>query len=42
VYTVLGLQKEDDSEKKKMNSHGAGCSDRNECDDNVAAAIPIF
>jgi hypothetical protein len=41
VYSILGLQKEDVSEKKEMEGHGAGCSARNECDDNVAA-IPIF
>jgi hypothetical protein len=41
VYAFLGLQKEDDSEKKEMDGPGAGCSARNECDDNVAA-IPIF
>jgi hypothetical protein len=41
VYAVLGLQKKDESEKKEMKSCRAGCSARNEYDDNVAT-ISIF
>jgi hypothetical protein len=41
IYAILGLQKEDESEKKEMEGGGAGCSVQNECDDS-APAIPIF
>jgi hypothetical protein len=37
VYAVLGLQKEDDSEKKDMEGYGF----QNECDDQPGA-IPVF
>jgi hypothetical protein len=41
VYTVLGMQKEDDSEKKDMEGRGTNCGLRNECDDQPVA-IPVF
>jgi hypothetical protein len=41
IYAILGLQKEDESEKKGMGGSGACCSVQNESDDS-AAVIPIF
>jgi hypothetical protein len=41
IYVVLGLQKDNEIEKKEMEFGGTCCSVQNECDDN-ATASPIF
>jgi hypothetical protein len=41
VYAILGLQKEDNNEKKEREGGANSSRDWNDCDDN-SATIPIF